>query len=70
MDFLYGSLDFVAEIIDACNRGEKISGYYQQPPYGFHSYIYCAEIQHCKILSDPEGVMQVLKSKVDPILYP
>jgi predicted nucleotidyltransferase len=68
VDFLYRSLDFVTEVIDACNRGEKLSDYYQQPPYGFHSYIYCAEIQQCQVLYDPEGVIPTLKSKV--AIYP
>lgn len=64
VDFLYRDIDFVARIIEDCNRGEAQSDYYQQPPYGFHSYIYCAEIQLCKILYDPDGVIQGLKSKV------
>src|SRR5207244_7065830 len=32
--------------------------------YGFHSYIYCAEIKLCQILHDPDGVIESLKSKV------
>jgi len=64
VDLLYRNIDFVAAIIDDCNRGETQSDYYQQPPYGFHSYIYCAEIVLCKILHDPDGVIEGLKSKV------
>ncbi|HEX6477686.1 MAG TPA: nucleotidyltransferase domain-containing protein [Ktedonobacteraceae bacterium] len=68
VDFLYRNIDFVAGILDDCNRGETQFDYYQQPAYGFHSYIYCAEIQLCKILYDPDGVIQSLKTKV--VQYP
>jgi len=64
LDFLYRNIDFVATILGDCNRGETQSDYYQQPPYGFHSYIYCAEIKLCQILHDPDGVIESLKSKV------
>ena len=68
VDFLYRNIDFVAAIIDDCNRGETQFDYYQQPAYGFHSYIYCAETQLCKILHDPGRAIQGLKSKV--VQYP
>ncbi len=64
VDFLYRDIGFVSQTIDDCNKGLKQSDYYQQPPYGFHSYIYCAEIKVCKILHDPEGIIEALKSKV------
>ena len=64
VDFLYRNIDFVSTIIDECTRGEKQFDYLQQPPYGFYSYIYCAETQQCKILHDPEGAIADLKSKV------
>ncbi len=63
-DFLYRDLNFVSRIIQDCKKGIKQSDYYQQPPYGFHSYIYCAEIQICKILFDPENIIRKLKSEV------
>jgi predicted nucleotidyltransferase len=63
VDFLYRDLNFVKQIIQDCNNGIKQSDYYQQPPYGFHSYIYCAEIQICKVLFDPEGIIENLKSE-------
>ncbi len=68
VDFLYRSIDFVSKTIDDCNRGETQFDGLQQPPYGFHSYIYCAEIQIAKILYDPTGAIQKLKSKV--AVYP
>jgi predicted nucleotidyltransferase len=64
VDFLYRNIDFVSMIIDECDRGEKQFDYLQQPPYGFYSYIYCAETQQCKILYDPQRAIANLKSKV------
>jgi len=64
VDFLYRNIDFVTSIVDECNRGEIRYDYLQQPPYGFHSYIYCAETQQCKVLYDPQQVIARLKSKV------
>lgn len=63
VDFLYRDLNFIKEIIQECKNGVKQSDFYQQPPYGFHSYIYCAEIQTCKILFDPENIIANLKEE-------
>lgn len=64
VDFLYRNIDFVSRIIDDCLKGEIQLDGPQQPPYGFHSYIYRAEVQICKVLYDPYGVILPLKSKV------
>ncbi len=64
VDFLYRDIDFVSQVIDDCLQGRTQSDYYQQPPYGFHSYMYCAETEVCKILYDPAGVVANLKAKV------
>jgi Domain of unknown function (DUF4037)/Polymerase beta, Nucleotidyltransferase len=64
VDFLYKNIDFISTIIDDCKRGEIQWDYFQQPPYGFYSYIYCAEIQMSKILYDPVGAIQKLQSMV------
>lgn len=64
VDFLYRDIDFVKQIINDCLSGKHQSDYYQQPPYGFHSYIYCAEINICKILYDPKGKIANLKTLV------
>ncbi len=64
VDFLYRNIDFVSSIIDECNRGETQFDYLQQPPYGFYSYIYCAETQQCKILYDPQRAIMGLKAKI------
>jgi Domain of unknown function (DUF4037)/Nucleotidyltransferase domain len=64
VDFLYKNLDFMSGIIDDCYRGKIELDYYQQPPYGYYSYIYCAEIQQSIILHDPEGALQTLQARV------
>lgn len=64
VDFLYRNIDFVSTILDECNRGEIQFDYLQQPPYGFYSYIYCAETQICKILYDPQRAIPGLKLKI------
>jgi predicted nucleotidyltransferase len=64
VDFLYRSSDFVASIINDCLQGNIQFDGLQQVPYGFHSYIYCAETQICHILYDPGSIIQTLKAKV------
>jgi predicted nucleotidyltransferase len=64
VDFLYRNINFVSTIIDECNRGETQFDYLQQPPYGFYSYIYCAETQICKVIFDPLKIIAGLKLKV------
>jgi predicted nucleotidyltransferase len=64
VDFLYRNIDFVSTVIDECNRGEIRYDYLQQPPYGFYSYIYCAETELSQVLYDPKQVIAGLKTKV------
>lgn len=64
VDWLYRDIDFVSQIIDDCLQGRIESDYLQQPPYGFRSYMYCAETAICKILYDPQGIVQALKARV------
>jgi predicted nucleotidyltransferase len=68
VDFLYRDLDFVNNIIDDCIAGKIEKDYYQQPPYGFYSYIYLAETYHCKVLFDPNESIAALKRKIE--IYP
>jgi hypothetical protein len=64
-DFLYRDLDFVTETIDTVLSGGRVSSdYWQQPPYGFHPEIYCAEVKVCRPLYDPEDVIAPLKARV------
>jgi hypothetical protein len=64
VDLLYRSIDFVAATLDDCDHGIIRSDYWQQPAYGFHSYIYCAETAICRPLYDPDQVIDALKAKV------
>ena len=64
VDLLYRNSDFVASIIEDCLHGNIQFDGLQQIPYGFHSYIYCAEIQLCRILHDPGSIIETLKAKV------
>ncbi|MCC7368461.1 MAG: nucleotidyltransferase domain-containing protein [Chloroflexi bacterium] len=67
-DFLYRDLDLVSRTIDECIAGQSRADFWQQPPYGFHSQIYCAETRACVPLHDPEAVIPPLKAKV--AVYP
>jgi predicted nucleotidyltransferase len=64
VDFLYRNLDFVSATIDECNAGIIRSDYWQQPAYGFHSFMYCTETALNRPLYDPEHVIERLKTKV------
>jgi predicted nucleotidyltransferase len=64
VDFIYRNLDFVEKIINYCIEGTIKSDYYQEPPQGFHSYIYLAEIASNKILYEPENIITLLKNKI------
>jgi predicted nucleotidyltransferase len=64
VDFLYRNLDFVSSTIDDCNRGIILSDYWQQPAYGFHSFMYCTETAICRPLYDPDQAIERLKAKV------
>lgn len=64
VDFLYRNIGFVSSTIDDCNRGIIRSDYWQQPAYGFHSFMYCTETAICQPLYDPDHVIEQLKVKV------
>jgi hypothetical protein len=64
VDFLYRNLDFVSSTIDDCNEGLVRSDYWQQPAYGFHSFMYCTETAICRPLYDPDQTIERLKAKV------
>jgi len=68
LDFLYRSLDRIEQVIDACRAGRIESDFYQQPPYGFHSYVYLGETAVCIPLHDPAGILPALKARLEP--YP
>jgi predicted nucleotidyltransferase len=64
VDFLYRNIDFVSSTIDDCNNGIIRSDYWQQPAYGFHSFMYCTETSINRPLYDPDRVIEHLKAKV------
>lgn len=68
VDFLYRSLDRLEQVIADCRQGRIESEFYQQAPYGFHSYIYLGELSVCKPLYDPQAALAELKARLIP--YP
>ncbi len=64
VDFLYRNIDFVSSTLDDCNAGIIRSDYWQQPGYGFHSFMYCTETKICRPLYDPDAIIESLKTKV------
>lgn len=64
VDWLYREIDFVSATIGDCHAGHIRSDYWQQPAYGFQSFMYCAEIAICRPLHDPDQVIECLKAKV------
>ena len=64
VDFLYRNLDFVSSTLDDCNCGIVRSDYWQQPAYGFHSFMYCTETAICRPVYDPDHVIEELKAKI------
>ncbi len=64
IDFLYRDLNFVKKVIQDSKSGRTQFDFYQQPAYGFHSYIYCGEIRIARILYDPDKVIADLKEEV------
>lgn len=68
VDFIYRNIESVAEVVQYSIQGKKEFDFFQQPPYGFHSYIYCAEIKVCKPIYDPNGEIDHLKSLIN--IYP
>jgi predicted nucleotidyltransferase len=68
VDFLYRSLEHLDRVIADANAGRYELHYLQQPPFGFFSGTYLAEIAVCVPLFDPEGRVDALKRRV--AVYP
>ncbi|SKA06135.1 protein of unknown function [Chitinophaga eiseniae] len=68
VDFLYRNIQQVQETIDKALRGVWENHFEQQPPYGFSSVIYLAEVNICRPLYDPAGVLAAWKEMVS--VYP
>jgi len=68
VDLLYRSIDKVAEVIEACRRGEIGMHYQPGHPHGFCSAIWMGEVALCRPLHDPNGFIAALKARTTP--YP
>ena len=65
MDFIYRNLDFVEKAINNCFKVKIVSDYCQEPPSGFHSYIYCSEIEADKVLFDSEIYIEKIGNLIE-----
>ena len=68
VDFLYRDLQQVAAAIERCRAGDITIAYQPGHPHGFLTSIYLAEAAQCRILWDPDGILQRLKAQTAP--YP
>ena len=68
VDFLYRDLDKVTRIINDCRAGQIEKVYQAGHPFGFVSSIYLAEVALCRLLWDPKGTVENLKTLAIP--YP
>jgi predicted nucleotidyltransferase len=64
VDLLYKNLDQLERVIADARAGHHEQAYYQQPPFGFHSDTFLAELETCIPLFDPEGVLPGLQQRV------
>ena len=64
VDFLYRELGAVRRAIEDCVAGRAHSIYQLGHPLGFHIQIYAGEVQVCRPLYDPAGIVAELKAMV------
>ena len=64
IDWLYRNIDQVNRVLEDAHHGRFAWDYRQQPPYGFFSVTYLADIQHNIVLYDPKGICIGLKTAV------
>ncbi|MPZ12892.1 MAG: DUF4037 domain-containing protein [Chloroflexi bacterium] len=64
VDLIYRSLDQVNRVIADSRAGRTVNDFWQQPPYGFFSYIYLGELHTCQPLHDPNDILSDLKASV------
>ncbi|MBT1705159.1 nucleotidyltransferase domain-containing protein [Chryseosolibacter indicus] len=64
VDFIYRNTNQVQKVIDDAGEGKWHHSYDQQPPFGFRSTIYLAEIECSQILFDNSNVLTHLKEQV------
>lgn len=68
VDLIYRNIEFVEKTITESVEGRIKTDYFQQPAYGFYSYMYCSETKFNTILYDPFDIVRQLKKKVQ--VYP
>jgi hypothetical protein len=68
VDILYRSIDRLERVIEQSLQGKHEVHYEQQPPFGFYSVMYLAEIRDCVLLFDPYNKLEILKKKI--VEYP
>ena len=64
VDILYREIDKVRQTIDDAHMGKYEQDYLQQPAFGFYSIAYLEETRCCVPLSDPENIIDELKTLV------
>lgn len=64
VDFVYRNIDQVKSTIAKSKNGIWENDFEQQPPYGFSSVMYLAEIHNCIPLHDPHRVIKEMKEEV------
>ena len=68
IDWLYRNLDQVKKVIEEAQAGKFYWDYRQQPPYGFFSVTYLADLQHNIPFYDPDQIFFELKKTTQ--IYP
>jgi predicted nucleotidyltransferase len=68
VDWLYRNLDQVQRVLAEAHQGRFSWDFRQQPPYGYFSVTYLADIQHNKVLYDPKDIFTPLKKAIS--VYP
>ena len=64
VDFLYRNINQVRRTIQNAQDGIWENNFDQQPPFGFSSIFYLAEIEHCIPQYDPQNILLYLKSLI------
>jgi hypothetical protein len=64
VDFIYRNVEFIEKTIEESIQGKIQTDFFQQPAYGFYSYMYCSETKFNSILYDPSDIVKKLKEKV------
>lgn len=68
IDLLYRNIDQIERVLVDSKEGRFVHDFRQQPPFGFLSYMYLAELDICRPLRDANAIVETLKRQVRP--YP